>query len=61
MLVGEAAAAGVDSGYHEIETTKGHDGFLIEWDQLTRLLGEALTDGVLRHGRRAVPARVGAA
>jgi len=61
MLVGEAAAAGVDSGYHEIETTKGHDGFLIEWDQLTRLLGEALADGVLRHGRRAVPARVGAA
>jgi len=60
-LVGEAAAAGVDSSYHEIETTKGHDGFLIEWDQLTRLLGEALADGVLRHGRRAVPARVGAA
>jgi len=61
ILVGEAAAAGVDSSYHEIETTKGHDGFLIEWDQLTRLLGEALSDGVQRHTGRAVPTRVGAA
>ena len=55
ILVGEAAAAGVDAGYHELETTKGHDGFLIEWDQLARLLGEALADGLARdHARRAV-------
>ena len=48
LLVGEAAAAGVDAAYVEIETTKGHDGFLIEWDQLTRLLGAALADGLER-------------
>ncbi len=48
LLVGEAAAAGVDAAYVEIETTKGHDGFLIEWDQLTRLLGTALADGLER-------------
>jgi len=53
VLVGEAAAAGVDAGYREIETTKGHDGFLIEWDQLARLLGAALADGLERLERRA--------
>jgi homoserine O-acetyltransferase len=56
VLVGEAAAAGVDAGYREIETTKGHDGFLIEWDQLTRLLGVALTDGLARESARAARA-----
>jgi len=56
VLVGEAAAAGVDAGYREIETTKGHDGFLIEWDQLSRLLGAALADGLAREaGRRRIP------
>jgi homoserine O-acetyltransferase len=53
LLVGEAAAAGVDAGYREIETTKGHDGFLIEWDQLSKLLGSALAAGLERAGRRA--------
>jgi homoserine O-acetyltransferase len=53
LLVGEAAAAGVDAGYREIETTKGHDGFLIEWDQLSRLLGAALADGLARDAGRA--------
>jgi homoserine O-acetyltransferase/O-succinyltransferase len=52
-LVDEAAAAGVDATYVEIETTKGHDGFLIEWDQLTRLLGDALTDGRARDAGEA--------
>ena len=62
ILVGEAAAAGVDAGYHELETTKGHDGFLIEWDQLARLLGEALADGLARdHARRAVLSATGSA
>jgi homoserine O-acetyltransferase len=51
LLVGEAAAAGVDATYVEIETTKGHDGFLIEWDQLARLLGAALADGLARDAR----------
>ncbi len=59
LLVGEAAAAGVDAGYREIETTKGHDGFLIEWDQLSKLLGPALAAGLERAGRRA-SRRVGA-
>ncbi len=49
-LVSEAAAAGVDAAYVEIETTKGHDGFLTEWDQLTRLLGAAVADGLARDG-----------
>jgi homoserine O-acetyltransferase len=60
-LVGEAAAAGIDAGYVEIETTKGHDGFLIEWDQLTRLLGTALADGLARDARTAVTVGVEAA
>ena len=37
-----AAAAGVDADYREIRSTKGHDAFLVEWDQLTTLLQEAL-------------------
>jgi homoserine O-acetyltransferase len=42
-LVAAAAAAGVDSRYREIHSTKGHDAFLVEWDQLTILLREALS------------------
>ena len=57
LLVGEAAAAGVDAGYREIETTKGHDGFLTEWDQLSRLLGAALADGLERAARRTARRR----
>jgi homoserine O-acetyltransferase len=49
-LVDEAAAAGVDAGYRELSSIKGHDAFLTEWDQLTRLLGEALADGMARLG-----------
>ncbi len=41
-LVAAAAAAGADARYREIRSTKGHDAFLVEWDQLTSLLGEAL-------------------
>jgi homoserine O-acetyltransferase len=41
-LVREAATAGVDAGYRELRSTKGHDAFLVEWDQLTALLREAL-------------------
>jgi homoserine O-acetyltransferase len=52
-LVVEAAAAGVDAAYRELRSTKGHDAFLVEWDQLTTLLGTALADGIERVDRRA--------
>jgi homoserine O-acetyltransferase/O-succinyltransferase len=41
-LVDAATEAGVASRYAEIHSTKGHDAFLVEWDQLTALLREAL-------------------
>ncbi len=37
-LVDAATAAGVAARYREIRSTKGHDAFLVEWDQLTDLL-----------------------
>ncbi len=43
VLVDAAIAAGMDSTrYREIASTKGHDAFLVEWDQLASLLREAL-------------------
>jgi homoserine O-acetyltransferase len=44
LLVDAAKAAGVDGRYREIHSTKGHDAFLVEWDQLTDIIGEALRD-----------------
>lgn len=41
-LVDAAGRAGVDARYREIRSTKGHDAFLVEWDQLTEHLREAL-------------------
>jgi homoserine O-acetyltransferase len=41
-LVEAATAAGVGAVYREIRSTKGHDAFLVEWDQLALLLEEAL-------------------
>ncbi len=41
-LVDTAWAVGVDARYREILSTKGHDAFLVEWDQLSSLLAEAL-------------------
>jgi hypothetical protein len=41
--VAASVAAGVDARYREIRSTKGHDAFLVEWDQLTSLLREALS------------------
>ncbi len=41
-LVAGAATSGVGARYREIRSTKGHDAFLVEWDQLATLLGEML-------------------
>ncbi|MBX3029281.1 MAG: homoserine O-acetyltransferase [Chloroflexi bacterium] len=43
-LVDAAVAAGADARYRELRSNKGHDAFLVEWDQLTTLLREALRD-----------------
>ena len=44
VLVDAATAAGANARYREIRSSKGHDAFLVEWDQLTALLREALGD-----------------
>jgi homoserine O-acetyltransferase len=41
-LVETASAAGVATRYRELASTKGHDAFLVEWDQLTEVLRDAL-------------------
>jgi len=41
-LVDAAFAAGVAAEYRHIDSSKGHDAFLVEWSQLTALLREAL-------------------
>ena len=43
----------MDARYREIRSTKGHDAFLVEWDQLTTIVEEALADGIARAVRRA--------
>jgi homoserine O-acetyltransferase len=40
--VDAARAAGVNADYREIRSTKGHDAFLVEWEQLDDLLRGAL-------------------
>lgn len=42
-LVDAARTAGADAAYREIHSDKGHDAFLVEWDQVTTLLREALS------------------
>lgn len=42
VLVDAARAAGAAAHYREIHSNKGHDAFLVEWDQLEDLLREAL-------------------
>ncbi|MCA1569684.1 MAG: hypothetical protein LC798_05045 [Chloroflexi bacterium] len=37
-LVNAALAAKVDASYRQIASDKGHDAFLVEWDQVTDLL-----------------------
>jgi homoserine O-acetyltransferase len=41
-LVDAARAGGADASYREIASNKGHDAFLVEWHQLTDILGRAL-------------------
>ncbi len=41
-MVDAAKGAGMDAAYREIRSTKGHDAFLVEWDQLEAILAEAL-------------------
>ncbi len=41
-LVDAGVRAGTKARYREIRSTKGHDAFLVEWDQLSALLREAL-------------------
>ena len=54
-LVDAAVAGGVDAAYREIASDKGHDAFLVEWDQLTAILDEAL-EGSAAEGRIAASA-----
>lgn len=41
-LVAAASASGVRATYLELRSAKGHDAFLVEWDQLTAILREVL-------------------
>jgi homoserine O-acetyltransferase len=41
-LVSAAARAGANARYREIRSTKGHDAFLVEWDQLALIIGDGL-------------------
>ncbi len=41
-LAGAATGAGVRAQYRELHSAKGHDAFLIEWDQLGQVLVDAL-------------------
>jgi homoserine O-acetyltransferase/O-succinyltransferase len=47
-LVDAARSAGAEAAYREIQSDKGHDAFLVEWDQLTEMLREALSREVER-------------
>jgi homoserine O-acetyltransferase len=50
-LVDAAAGAGVEATYWELRSVKGHDAFLVEWDQLTEILGPTLAEGPDRADR----------
>jgi homoserine O-acetyltransferase len=45
-LVAAAAAEGAHARYVELDSSKGHDAFLVEWEQLTAILGEVLGEAL---------------
>ncbi len=45
-LVAAAAAEGAHARYLELRSTKGHDAFLVEWDQLSDVIGEVLAEAL---------------
>lgn len=56
-LVGALTAAGSDVTYLDIESSWGHDAFLLEVETMTRLLGSFL-DRLAREERVALPEKV---
>lgn len=42
VLADAAASAGVETRYRELRSDKGHDAFLVEWDQLDAVIRESL-------------------
>ena len=45
-LVDAAAAEGAHARYFELRSTKGHDAFLVEWDQLAEIVGDVLAEAL---------------
>jgi homoserine O-acetyltransferase len=45
-LVAAAAAEGAHARYLELRSTKGHDAFLVEWDQLAAVLRDGLAEAL---------------
>ena len=45
-LVDAAAAEGAHARYLELRSTKGHDAFLVEWDQLAEIVGDVLAEAL---------------
>ncbi len=45
-LTAAAAAEGAHSRYVELRSSKGHDAFLVEWEQLTAILQEVLAEAL---------------
>ena len=45
-LTAAAAAEGAHARYVELRSTKGHDAFLVEWDQLTEVVGDVLAEAL---------------
>lgn len=41
-LVEASSAAGLRTEYRELRSTKGHDAFLVEWPQMTAIIGDLL-------------------
>jgi homoserine O-acetyltransferase len=39
-LLEAAREVGVETAYREINSNKGHDAFLVEWDQMAQVIGE---------------------